>query len=152
MRYVECPEVYEARGRELALFIAGGITGCTNWQSELSSLLKNERITLLNPRRKSYPENQPNIEEEQISWEYEHLKKASAVSFWFPRETLCPITLYELGKQSASNKPIFVGVHPEYARKRDIEIQTRLIRPNVKIIYSLDALAQQIKIWGRKNE
>jgi hypothetical protein len=70
------------------------------------------------------------------------------VSFWFPKETLCPITLYELGKQSASNKPIFVGVHPEYARRRDVEIQTQLIRPEVKIVYSLEDLAQEIKIWG----
>jgi len=92
-----------------------------------------------------------NIEEEQISWEQDHLKKASAVSFWFPKETLCPITLYELGKQSVLEKPIFVGVHPGYQRRKDIETQTRLAKPDVKIVYSLEVLADQIKTWARSN-
>ncbi|MDO8622759.1 MAG: nucleoside 2-deoxyribosyltransferase domain-containing protein [archaeon] len=149
MKYIECPQVYN--GNRKSLFIAGGITGCSNWQNNLVSLLKNENIVILNPRRKHFPTDNQNIDEEQIAWEYEHLKKASAVSFWFTEETLCPITLYELGKQSALNKPIFIGVHPNYQRKRDLEIQTRIIRPEIKIVYALEDLAGQIKEWS-KNE
>ena len=145
MRSIECPAVLE--GNEKSLFIAGGISGCDNWQEEFINSLKDTDLTILNPRRNSFKADNLDIEEEQISWEFNHLKKVSAVSFWFPKETLCPITLYELGKQSVLSKPLFVGVHPEYKRKRDIEIQTRLIRPEIKIVYSLSDLVQQVRNW-----
>ncbi len=144
MKYIGCPEVYNGKGK--SLFLAGGITGCVNWQAELVELLKEEKIVLLNPRRKKFEVEDSIIEEEQIKWEFEHLKKADMVSFWFTEETLCPITLYELGKQSALDKPIFIGIHPNYKRKRDVEIQTKLIRPEIKIVYSLRELAGQIKL------
>lgn len=147
MKYIECPEIYEDIGNERSLFIAGGITNCSDWQSELVEKLKDENLIILNPRRKHFPINDPNVEIEQIKWEYEHLKKASAISFWFAPETLCPITLYELGKQSILSKNLFIGVHPNYARKLDVEIQTKLIRPEIKIVYSLHNLADQIKAW-----
>ena len=143
MKYIECPEIYD--GKETFLFLAGGISGCPNWQIELAEMLKETNLVVLNPRRKHFLENNPDIEEEQITWEYNHLKKADIISFWFPKETLCPITLYELGKQSTNNKPILIGVHPDYKRKRDVEIQTKLIRPGVKIVYSIKDLAEQIK-------
>lgn len=108
-------------------------------------MLKDTNLVLLNPKRKNFQENDPNIEHEQINWEYEHLKNASAVSFWFTEETICPITLYELGKQSTINKPLFIGIHPNYKRIKDVEIQTSLIRPEIKIVYSLKDLAEQIQ-------
>ncbi len=148
MRYIECPEIYE--GNERSLFIAGGISNCPDWQSELIKLLKDTNLTILNPRRKHFPTNNSGIEEEQIAWEYLYLAKATAVSFWFPRETLCPITLYELGKQSTGKNPMFIGVRPDYQRRKDVEIQTRLVRPEIKIVYSLEDLAKQIKMWGKK--
>ena len=146
MKHITCPENYD--GKEKSLFLAGGITNCSDWQAEIIKLLKNTDLVLLNPRRKHFSTDNPNIDQEQIKWEFEHLKKATAVSFWFTEETLCPITLYELGKQSALDKPVFVGVHPRYARIKDVEIQTKLIRPEVKIVYSLKELAEQIKNWG----
>lgn len=149
MRYIECPEVYE--GKEKSIFLAGGITNCLIWQSDLVRLLENTNLTILNPRRKHFPTDNLDIEEEQINWEYNHLAKASAVSFWFPRETLCPITLYELGKQIISKKPIFIGIHPDYQRKKDVEIQTRLVRSEIKIIYSLKNLSKQTKSWATTN-
>ncbi len=149
MKYIECPQIY--KGREKSLFLAGGISNCPNWQKNLVKQLKNTDLTILNPRRKSFSVDNKDIEEEQIAWEYAHLKKASVISFWFPKETLCPITLYELGKQSVLNKPVFIGVHPKYARIKDVKIQTKLIRPEVKIVYSLKDLAEQIKLFSRNS-
>jgi hypothetical protein len=34
----------------------------------------------------------------QIAWEYHHLKQAEAIMFWFCKETIQPIVLFELGK------------------------------------------------------
>jgi len=146
MKYIECPQIYE--GKERSLFLAGGISNCPIWQPNLVKLLEDTDLTILNPRRKSFQTDNPDIEEEQIKWEYNHLEKSSAVSFWFPRETLCPITLYELGKQSVLDKRLFIGIDPDYVRRRNVEIQTRLFRPEIKIVYSLPDLAEQIKSWA----
>jgi len=149
MKYIQCPEIYQ--GKEKSLFLAGGISNCPVWQKKLIELLKETSLVLFNPRRKENLIYDLELEKEQIGWEFSNLKKSSAVSFWFPKETVCPITLYELGKEVHSKKPIFVGVHPEYPRKRDIEIQLKLVRPEIKIVYSLEDLAEQIKEWDKQN-
>ncbi|MBI4147215.1 nucleoside 2-deoxyribosyltransferase domain-containing protein [Candidatus Woesearchaeota archaeon] len=148
MKYIEAPTEYQ--GKERSLFLAGGITGCPDWQADLTDLLTGEEIVLLNPRRSHFSTDNQNITPEQINWEHKHLQKADAISFWFPQETACPITLYELGAHSKSNKPLFVGVHPEYARREDVEIQTRLERPEIEIVYNLNNLSKKIKGWVNK--
>ena len=43
-----------------------------------------------------------------------------------------------------TSKPIFIGVDPKYQRRQDVEIQTKLARPEIEIVYSLEDLANQI--------
>ncbi len=127
------------------MFLAGGITGCPDWQQVMLDLLADMPLVVFNPRRANFPLHDPNAAEAQIKWEHGYLRKASAILFWFPCETLCPITLYELGAWTVLPKPIFIGAHPDYQRKQDIEIQTALVRPEVRLALSLEALAQQIR-------
>jgi len=143
VRYIESPETYRVKG-EKSLFLAGGITNCPDWQWRMKIALKDTVIVLLNPRREDFPIGDPSAAEAQIKWEYEHLRKASMILFWFPKETLCPIVLYELGAWSMTSKILFVGVHPNYKRKQDVEIQTKLARPEVQIVYDLGTLSEQI--------
>src|SRR5262249_54129317 len=97
-----------------------------------------------------FPIDDPGAAEEQIRWEFEHLRKADAILFWFPGETLCPIALYELGAWSMTDKPLFVGTHPAYARRQDVLIQTRLARPDVPVTESLaDLAALALSWWSR---
>lgn len=142
MKYIESPDVYQ--GIRTSIFLAGGISNCPNWQYDIRKHLIFMNIVLLNPRRSDFVMS-PETVEEQIKWEFDHLQKASMVLFWFPEETVCPIALYELGKQSVLSKPIFIGCHPNYSRIRDIQIQTKLARPEVEIVYSLQDLANRIK-------
>jgi len=148
MIYLEALEELKEGVEGKAIFLAGGITGCPDWQQEMRSLLESSELILLNPRRANFPIGDPNAALEQIEWEHDHLRMADAVLFWFPCETICPIVLYELGAWSMTGKPIFVGVHPNYKRRQDVEIQTRLARPEVEIIYSLEALAGQVGAYG----
>ncbi len=140
MKVITAPEFLED-GR--SLFIAGGITGVKNWQLDLLNLLKELDIIVYNPRREFAPENV----EEQIFWEYSALRIADSISFWFSNETVQPITLFELGRWAGTHKPMFVGVHPEYARRKDVEIQLKFQRPDIEIVYNLEDLAKQIKEW-----
>ena len=114
-------------------------------------LLKPSPWIILNPRRANFPIDNPDASKQQIAWEHKHLRLASAILFWFPQETICPITLYELGAFSMTNKPLFIGVHPNYFRRQDVEIQTGLVRPDINIVYSLEELAEQILKSGCKN-
>lgn len=151
-RFVECPAEYERDGDEASVFLAGGITGCVDWQQEMRRLLDASssapvlglELVMINPRRGVYDFGDPAAAEFQIDWEFRHLRKASAILFWFAAEQLQPISLYELGSWSMTAKPIFVGVDPAYPRRQDVIVQTRLVRPEVTIAGTLEELAQQV--------
>ena len=146
MIYIEAPFNYTPGIFEETLFLAGGITGCPNWQKDVVSWLKKSDFTVFNPRREDFPIGNPGAAKEQITWEHNHLRIAQRLLFWFPCETLCPIVLYELGAWSMTKKQIFVGVHPDYKRRQDVEIQTRLARPDVDIVYELEGLVAQVRL------
>ncbi|EFC47958.1 predicted protein [Naegleria gruberi] len=138
------------------LFLAGGISGCGNWHLDMieslkKKCLKNDHVRekccvkLYNPRRENFDVSDKSQSDVQIRWEHSYLHTVEAVSFWFCSETLCPITLYELGKISMMpSVKLFVGVHPDYLRRMDVETQTLLVRPEVTIVYSVEDLAQQV--------
>lgn len=147
---IECPDTYPYADERLSVFLAGGITDCPDWQKEVMQSLYPVDVVLFNPRRANFPIHDPGASEFQIKWEHEYLRQASAILFWFPCETLCPIVLYELGAWSMTDKKIFVGVHPDYKRKQDVEIQTRLVRQDVKVVYSLRDLSEQVQLYVEK--
>lgn len=139
------------------IFLAGGISYCPDWQQYIIDKLNASKInaTILNPRRKDFNIADRNISIQQIEWEYTMLQEHSEIIlFWFPEETLCPIALFELGKELGlrnknSSKKLFIGCHPNYERRFDIEQQTRLVVKNtygfeLEIVYSLDELAAQV--------
>ena len=145
MKVITAPEPLK-EGK--SLFLGGGITGCWDWQSVMLEGLKNLDILVFNPRRNFAPQDA----EEQICWEIHALKAAKAISFWFSHETIQPITLFELGRWTAKiaeGKPVFVGVDPGYERRKDIEIQLRVERPEIKVVCKLSDLIGQVKEWAK---
>ena len=145
MRYIEAPGEIAADTPK-RLFVAGGITGCPDWQQEYVRLFKDTDYTLLNPRRANFPIGDPGAALAQITWEHFMLRHAHLISFWFCKESICPIVLYELGAWSVQDTPIVVGIEEGYARSQDVKIQTQLARPQVPIVYSLEDLANEAMI------
>lgn len=113
-------------------------------------MLGDADVVLVNPRRWDFPIHDPAASEAQIAWEHKHLRSASGLLFWFPSESVCPISLYELGAWSMTNKPLFVGVHADYSRRVDVVIQTRLVRPDVRVAGSLGELTGEVRRWIAK--
>jgi hypothetical protein len=152
MKYIEAFSTehlprYDAHDpEEQSLFLAGGITDCGNWQAEVIKMLVNTGLVVINPRRKNWPMGDDAAAEQQIRWEHEHLQKSSMILFWFPPETLCPITLFEYGKWLVRTKPLFVGCHPRYRRLHDLQVQTMLERPNLNVFTDLEALVAEMKL------
>lgn len=145
-KIIEAPKNYEPIENEVTLFLGGGITSCPNWQQDLIKLLGNTPdLVMYNPRRKNFPIHDPNAAEEQIIWEYNYLKKVDILVFWFSGGSLNPIVLYELGKYlNSSNRYGIIGIDENYGRRQDVEIQTKLSRPDIKIVYSLGDLSVEI--------
>lgn len=79
-RVIIAPDDFEENGT-IKLFLAGGITNCPDWQSEMIeklSFIKN--LTVFNPRRKNFPIHDPKASEEQITWEFNWLKNSDIIS------------------------------------------------------------------------
>lgn len=145
MRYVEALEEYQPQpGDPPALFVAGGIRHCADWQTSYCKLFADTPLILLNPRRVLF-DGSPTASAQQVEWEFRHLRKATAISFWFAVETLNPITLFELGAWSNSKQPIYVGCHPQYQKRRTVTKQLELLRPEVKVVNSLELLAAEVR-------
>lgn len=142
MKVVNCPD--EAgrflHDHRLRVFLAGGITNCPDWQKIAIWYLDaedNDDLLLMNPRRSDFDVNDVSMEKKQIEWEYRHINYADLMLFWFPEETLCPITLFELGKCVGMRKDIVVGCHPGYKRRRDVIEQLSLMELGVVVRDSL---------------
>jgi hypothetical protein len=100
---------------------------------------------VFNPRRKDFDVNDKNATPIQIKWERDFLTQSDVISFWFCKDQIQPISLFELGKYGFSGKhKIVIGVDPGYPRKQDIYYQTKLEMPDMKIFDSLDDLAKAI--------
>ena len=129
----------------LVTFLAGGISNCPDWQNDIINLYKQLSLashrTLVNPRRVDFDINDPNMTQDQIHWEYRHINRCNSIIFWFPKETVCPITLFELGSALHTHTNISVGCHPEYSRKEDLLYQLRLRRSDIRLVYSIEELA-----------
>lgn len=154
------------------LFLAGGITNVRDWQTDMCDhlLVNLPNLLIYNPRRKIKPLKPDEDARQQIFWEWQALNAADAISFWFSLETSQPITLFELGRWTAFTEPklelagpliegggimklrmdrkkLFVGIHPQYKRKLDVEYQLKIQCPDQKIVYTLEDLASQISEW-----
>lgn len=129
------------------LYLAGGITGCPDWQAEISNLLNNSTVKIVNPRRSDFVKGTAAQYINTVRENRFELEACEATVMWFPKEKLTPIALLELGSLLASNKPIFIGVEQGYTRRQDVEIQTALERPEIEIAYSLKELADQVKSY-----
>lgn len=137
---------------KLSVFLAGGITNCPDWQKQFIDHITINNIDIINPRREIWDDtrNNDDVSKEQIEWEYNYLNKTTGVVFWFPKETLCPITLFELGSALQSKNIIAIGIDPEYQRKLDVEIQTKLVNKNIPIVYSVEDLADHTAEYFRE--
>ena len=118
-----------------SIFLAGGISGCQDWQSDMIEELKKidddglvnlGGLIIFNPRRDDFDLTDESATIEQIRWEHKCLEKCDICSFFFPAsDSVQPITLYELGKHMGKHHSV-VGIQEGYLRTEDVKIQLAL--------------------------
>lgn len=139
MKVITAPENYKIQPNDICCFLAGGISGCPDWQKEVIRILQStsfDDLVMFNPRRDTFD---PNADEseiyEQIEWEFEYLNKIDIFSMYFCKETIQPICMYELGRYIEVMKRrfpedyidrIIISVDPEYKRNLDVIVQANL--------------------------
>lgn len=134
-QYIEAPdhEVFQFRD---SLFLAGGISDCYDWQKDAVTALTHLSVVLVNPRRANFDISKPEEGVVQIKWESNYLSQCSQILFWFASETVCPITLFELGaalerrrnamEYDGNLQQLFIGAHKMYPRLLDVQVQSKL--------------------------
>ena len=120
-----------------SIFLAGGISNCPDWQSTISCMF-DKKYSLFNPRRPNMTVFKKEDSDYQIEWECKYLDFCDHIIFWFPKESVCPITLFELGKYTATDKNIVIGIEKGYTRSFDIIKQmSMLTNRNIRIVSTL---------------
>lgn len=134
----------------VSIFLAGGITNCSDWRTEvIAQLNKNyaadNRVIILNPKRENFDVSDTTETLRQIKWEHRALKYCDIFGMFFcESESVQPICLYELGKQLSYYNSVFdynekimhtvIGVEEGYSRKEDVVIQSNLMGYPVDIL------------------
>jgi len=149
--YFEAPEYYRPQPADPpAVFLAGGITGCSDWQAEAVKLLESdtEPLVILNPNREKFPSGDHLAAWEQVSWEQHHLHLADVTAFWFPASdpsvTVQPIAMFELGQALGENRPVVVGADPGYPREADVHMLCELARPGMPVYSYLEHVVHDV--------
>ena len=147
--YIEAPTPYQqAESDPPAVFLAGGITGCPDWQATAAAQLASAPCVVLNPRRAAFDIADPQAASAQIAWEYRHLRLPRVLTlFWFPAcdrsVTVQPIALYELGgalERRCLDRPVLIGADPGYPRRFDLVEQLGHEAPDLDVLDELDSL------------
>lgn len=130
-----------------SIFLAGGISNCPDWQKEAAQRIADsvDDCIVYNPRRNDFDmAAYEEVSRQQIIWEYHALRMSTANLFWFPEETLCPITLFEYGSaiERLHAGAVMCGTHINYQRRFDLIEQTRL-RSGMPILDNLDTLIKE---------
>lgn len=153
--YLEAPNELETvpKGYQV-IFIAGGITGVENWQARAAEVLHNlPNVLICNPRRKDFEVFKGTAgyaeSKRQIVWEKEKLDLATQIIFWFGKETVQPIVMFELGSRIKSGKQLFIGAHPEYPRRFDLQVQLPLYGYELPFVETLEDLLQMVTNYNR---
>lgn len=140
MRVITAPEEYIRQEGDITVFLAGGITNCRDWQSEVINELSDdscyEHIVFFNPRRKEFDINAKNETAKQIKWEFDMLEQCDIFSMYFcESESDQPICMYELGRNIPRMQIRFpvdwkyrliISSEDKYKRKMDVVVQTGL--------------------------
>ena len=146
MQIIIAPEAFQKKENQIGIFLAGGITNCSEWQNEVIKCLNDmskyvedglEKLVIFNPRRKNFPMDNPNAAEEQITWEFNFLEKCDIFSIYFDytEKSDQPICFYELGRNLVKmeikfpedfKERIVISYKENFKRAKDVIIQSNL--------------------------
>jgi hypothetical protein len=146
MIVITAPHLYIPKYDDVTVFLAGGITGCRDWQKETIEHLRkfvgrdDTQVVVYNPRQEDFDINNPAATIDQITWEYQYLNQVDIFSMYFVGgDQVQPICMYELGRYiKPYEEDQVISVEMDYIRKIDVINQVAL---TTKGITTVDVVA-----------
>lgn len=135
MIVVTAPHLYIPKYDDITVFLAGGISGCRDWQQEVINNLfqmigkDDSQVVVYNPRQKDFNINDLDATEDQITWEFQYLNEVDIFSMYFVGgDQIQPICLYELGRYTRNTfgPEQVISIEKDYIRERDVAVQVSL--------------------------
>jgi len=145
MKVVLAPRIDSEHPDKLRIFLAGCAN--TDWRKEFVKYFdEDDDVVFLDPKREDWDLMNKSMMEEQVTWEFVKQKNADIMVFYYNAGSVCPITLLEFGLWGLSKgTPMVVGVTSDYEKHDDIILQTKLARPETRIVESLYELSYETK-------
>lgn len=154
MKYIQSPDsILVGDLRKNMIFLAGGFSG-PDWREEMKRYFAKDDVVLVNPKRVNFDSDKISAKW-QTKWDRVHLSHSNILCFWFPKETFCPITLFEFGYwvryvevYPLVETRIFYGCDISYPKREDIKEQVSISNRGGKfgpMAFSVKELAAQIK-------
>lgn len=139
-----------------SVFLAGTIEmgNSIDWQAKAIRRLRDLPINIYNPRRIVAPDE--NLITEQINWELDSIAKCEFIFMHLAKDTISPISLYELGMlqcRDGNSKSIVVACDPQYTRKTNVKVTLQhhfFGNPNIHFTHSFEG--GLIEIRKRMND
>ncbi|WP_260921581.1 nucleoside 2-deoxyribosyltransferase domain-containing protein [Novosphingobium sp. 9] len=146
---VTSPQALPADHAHPRVFLGGSIDmgHATDWQADLIAALKDQDVTVLNPRRADWnpawkPEaSDPNFRQ-QVGWELAALDSADVIVMYLAPGTQSPVSLMELGLHARDGK-LIVLCPQGYWRKGNVDITAA--RYGVQQVATMDELIAATK-------
>lgn len=134
MIVITAPHLYIPKYDDVTVFLAGGITGCRDWQNETIEHLRkfvgrdDTQVVVYNPRQENFDVNNPAATIDQITWEYQYLNQVDIFSMYFVGgDQIQPICMYELGRYIIMfEDEQVISTEKDYIRKIDVVNQVAL--------------------------
>ena len=168
MEIITAPEESQ-KDHEIILFLAGGISKCSDWQTKVLGKLSKRNVAgnilVCNPRRSNFAPQwvaDKNITEEQIKWEFKYLSKMNLFTMYFDysEESDQPICFYELGRYISQimikfpndyQERIVISFNEKFKRKLDVIYQVALATDKKVIPNEVDPENHEEKIMEKIN-
>ncbi len=141
-------------GKNPTIFLCGSISNgeAIDWQKIFAHAMKDEDVTLLNPRRKDWDPTWKPVKEnpkfsQQVNWELDGLDDADLIVVYFDKDTESPISLMEIGLYANSGK-LVICCPTGFFRKGNVDIVAE--RKNIPQVDTLEELIQYAKDFIKK--
>ncbi|KAF2844613.1 hypothetical protein T440DRAFT_473246, partial [Plenodomus tracheiphilus IPT5] len=119
--------------RKFTVFTAGSIEmgAAVNWQRLMVTQLSHLPITVCNPRKGKWDQSitqqaTDKFFKQQVDWELDALEQADVICFFFDTETKTPVSLFELGLWSASDK-VVVCCGEKYWKAGNVQLTIKCV-------------------------
>lgn len=143
MIVITAPHLYIPKYDDVTVFLAGGITGCRDWQKETIEHLRkfvgrdDTQVVVYNPRQENFDINNSAATIDQITWEYQYLNQVDIFSMYFVGgNQIQPICMYELGRYiKPYEEDQVISVETNYIRKIDVINQVALTTRGITTVH-----------------